>query len=194
MRATAILPSICDKAVFHQLESVLADANSLLADKGVLPKLEVCGRDKEDVRTRRCNTRNKIDPNQRAFSAPNSLAPVSASNQRDVFTLLQSLMHNDVHKVATSSHIHDSIEATDLLFRVIWEDVTVPEAIRKMLGRTSITILKTAMNDKKFWDDPSHPVRVLLNELAEAKLNTCLSSGIEEDPMYQKARDLFNLQ
>ena len=179
-----------NKAVFHRLESVLAEANDLLLEKGVLPDLDVRGRDKEEVRTRRCNSRNKSDPNDRAFSTPNSLAPVSAGSQRDVFTLLQSLMHNDVHKVVTSSHIHDSIEATDLLFRAIWEDVTVPEAVRKLIGRTSLTILKTTLNDKKFWDESAHPVRVFLNELAEATSGTSLTAGIEEDPMYQKARDL----
>lgn len=179
-----------NKAVFHRLEAVLAEANGLLAQNGVLPVLDVCGRDKEEIRTRRCNSRSRIDPNERAFEAPDELTLDTGSGQRDVFTLLQSLMHNDVHKVVTSSHIHDSIEATDLLFRAIWDDVSVPEYMRKLLGQTSFTILKTAIDDKSFWNSPAHPVRSLLNELADVRFKLSRDQSIDNDPLYQQARNL----
>ncbi len=120
-----------NRCVFHQLESLLQQSNELLKAEGILPDLNVNGRNRDEMKTRRCNSRDKIDPDERAFSVPVTLAPPTRGNQRDVFTLLQVLMHNDVHKVTTSSHLHDSIEATDLLFRAIWDDVTVPESVKK---------------------------------------------------------------
>lgn len=180
-----------NQRVFHQLESLLQQANGLLKARGVLPGLEVSGRRREDIKTRRCNVRDTTDPEVRAFSSPASLAPPAKSGQQDVFTLLQILMHKDVHKVAMSSPVYDSIEMTDLLFRAIWEDVTVPESIRKLIGRTALTILKASLHDRRFWDDPAHPIRRFLNELAEARPGSGLTEELESDPLYLKARDLI---
>ncbi len=53
-----------------------------------------------------------------------------------------------------------------------------------------MTILKASLEQKNFWNDPSHPIRRFLNELAETRPSSGLTDELEKDPFYLKAREL----
>ncbi|MEX2131355.1 MAG: DUF1631 family protein, partial [Pseudohongiellaceae bacterium] len=57
-----------NKAVFHQLEPVLAEANRILVELGVLPDLVIKARSSREQRHKRSQRRPTMDRESRAFS------------------------------------------------------------------------------------------------------------------------------
>jgi len=78
-----------------------------------------------------------------------------------------------------------TIDIVAMLFDFIFEDKQVPDAIKALIGRLQIPVLKAAMLDQSFFSKKSHPTRRLLNALAEAA--TGWGDVIShESPLYQK--------
>ena len=177
--------------IFQQFELILEQANQLLIARGILPELQISGRNKDDMRTRQGYGGESDRAEDRKFSIQTD-AQNQVSNRQQVFSLLQSLLHDDPHKKAMSSHVHDTIEISDLLFQAIWDDETVPEPIRQLVGRTSFSVLKIALDDNSFWENPRHPARALLNEVANIGNTLLLSEEIEGSPLYNKAGEIIN--
>lgn len=76
--------------VFHELESVLKEANALLIDEGVMADLDVMARSKEDMKNRRGGNRERVDPNERAFQGGDGQGKAMP---QDMFAMMQNLMH-----------------------------------------------------------------------------------------------------
>jgi len=57
-----------NKAVFHNLESVLSETNDVLIDLGIMPNLDVKARNRELTKQRRATERPTTDAETRAFS------------------------------------------------------------------------------------------------------------------------------
>ncbi len=66
-----------NKAVFHNLEEVLAEANEVLIELGVLPKLDIMARNKELQKAKRVANRPTTDAETRAFSEVVEPAPIA---------------------------------------------------------------------------------------------------------------------
>jgi hypothetical protein len=62
----------------------------------------------------------------------------------------------------------DVIDVISMLFEFILEDPSLPDAMRAMLARLQIPMLKVAILDKTFFSRTEHPARRLLNSLAQA--------------------------
>ncbi|NKB35272.1 MAG: DUF1631 family protein [Pseudomonadales bacterium] len=77
-------------AVFHELESVLEQANKILIDHGILPKLDVAARNRKIQKRKRALKREKVDPNERAFSG--EIPPPVAGDPGQMFSMMQNLM------------------------------------------------------------------------------------------------------
>jgi hypothetical protein len=60
------------------------------------------------------------------------------------------------------------LEVVTLLFDYILDDKAVPAALKALIGRLQIPMLKVAILDKALFARKSHPARRLLNTLAEA--------------------------
>ena len=73
------------------------------------------------------------------------------------------------------------IDVVAMLFDYILDDQNLPDAMKALIGRLQIPLLKVAMMDKSFFARKNHPARQLLNLLAEAGLGW---SGSEEDILY----------
>ncbi|MCG8415439.1 MAG: DUF1631 domain-containing protein [Pseudomonadales bacterium] len=80
----------------------------------------------------------------------------------------------------------DVINVINLLYEAIWEDSSVPIPVKELLGRTQITALKIALKDSSFFDSESHPMRVLINELATAGISWTETQDVHQDPVYQQ--------
>ena len=60
------------------------------------------------------------------------------------------------------------IDVVAMLFDYILDDNNIPGAMKALIGRLQIPLLKVAMMDKTFFSRRAHPARMLLNRLAEA--------------------------
>jgi len=62
----------------------------------------------------------------------------------------------------------DLIDVIGMLFEFILDDSNVPDAMKALLGRLQIPMIKVAVIDRRFFGDKQHPARRLLNALARA--------------------------
>lgn len=106
---------------------------------------------------------------------------------KTIGTELEALSNKDTMK-AIDSQSTDVINIIDLLYEAIWEDASVPIPVKELIGRTQITALKLALIDPGFFDSDSHPMRLLLNELASAGIGWTESDELQDDPVYQQMK------
>ncbi|MDO8652736.1 MAG: DUF1631 family protein [Undibacterium sp.] len=82
------------------------------------------------------------------------------------------------------THIdQNTIELLARIFDFVFNDATIPEDIKNLIGQLQIPTLKVALLDKDFFFKESHPARVLIDTLA--KSGALLDDAVSEDPLYQ---------
>src|SRR5688572_17908619 len=81
-----------------------------------------------------------------------------------------------------------TLDIVAMLFDYILDDKNIPDAMRALIGRLQIPVLKVAMLDKKFFARKSHPARRLLDVLAQAAIGW--SDGDGNDRLYGKVASL----
>jgi hypothetical protein len=81
-----------------------------------------------------------------------------------------------------------TIELVAMLFDFVSADRQLPDAIKALLGRLQIPVLKAAMLDKEFFSHRKHPARLLVNRYAEAGIAWQPENG-PADPLYQKIHE-----
>ena len=83
-----------------------------------------------------------------------------------------------------------TIDIVAMLFDQIFGDKRVPEALKALIGRLQIPVVKVAVLDKKFFSKKSHPARRMLDTLGEFAL------GLDESfdsssPLYKRIEDII---
>lgn len=78
-----------------------------------------------------------------------------------------------------------TIDVVAILFDFIFDDEKIPDAIKALVGRLQIPVLKVAMLDKAFFSSRSHPVRRLLDGISNAAISWG-DTVDPEDPLYRK--------
>jgi len=78
----------------------------------------------------------------------------------------------------------DVIDVISMLFEFILEDPSLPDAMRALLARLQIPMLKVAILDKTFFSRTEHPARRLLNTLAQAAVGWTSAMGRESSGLY----------
>lgn len=86
---------------------------------------------------------------------------------------------------------NDTIDVITMLFEFILEDFSLPDAMKALLSRLQIPMLKVAIIDKSFFSKKLHPARRLLNNLAQAAVGWNESSDRESDTLYQKIESVI---
>ncbi|MBK7470819.1 MAG: DUF1631 domain-containing protein [Betaproteobacteria bacterium] len=81
-----------------------------------------------------------------------------------------------------------TIELVAMLFDFVSSDRQLPDAIKALLGRLQIPVLKAAMLDKEFFSRRKHPARLLVNRYAEAGIAWRVEHGTA-DPLYLKIQE-----
>lgn len=81
-----------------------------------------------------------------------------------------------------------TIELVAMLFDFVSLDRQLPDAIKALLFRLQIPVLKAAMLDKEFFSRRTHPARLLVNRYAEAGIAWRVEHGIA-DPLYLKIQE-----
>lgn len=73
--------------------------------------------------------------------------------------------------VSVDNHVDAfTIDIVAMLFDYIFDDRTIPDKLKALIGRLQIPVLKVAMLDKQFFSKKSHPARRLLDEIAAASI------------------------
>ncbi|MDR3390263.1 MAG: DUF1631 domain-containing protein [Sulfuriferula sp.] len=63
-----------------------------------------------------------------------------------------------------------TIDIVAMLFDYVFDDENIPAALKALIGRLQIPVLKVAMLDRQFFSKKSHPARRLLDEIANASV------------------------
>jgi hypothetical protein len=82
-----------------------------------------------------------------------------------------------------------TLDIVALLFDFILDDQRIPDALKALIGRLQIPVLKVAMLDKDFFSHKTHPARMLLDALAAAAFGWDASEG-HEGGLYLKIDSL----
>jgi hypothetical protein len=80
----------------------------------------------------------------------------------------------------------DIIDMVALIFDFILEDRNLPEPVKVLIARLQIPVVKVAILEKAFFGRKNHPVRLLLNALAQAGIGLDVMEGLTEMPVFKK--------
>lgn len=83
-----------------------------------------------------------------------------------------------------------TLDIVAMLFDYILDDRRIPDAMKALIGRLQIPVLKVAMLDKTFFSQKSHPARKLLDRMAEVSIGWNESEG-HQGGLYQKADEMI---
>lgn len=82
-----------------------------------------------------------------------------------------------------------TIDIVAMLFDYILDDKSIPDALRALIGRLQIPVLKVSLLDREFFARKSHPARQLLNRLAATGVDCDEESG-DHDPLFRKVSSI----
>lgn len=106
--------------------------------------------------------------------------PADAGGERGTSPLRQISQQAPAENL---THIdQNTIELLARIFDFVFNDATIPEDIKNLIGQLQIPTLKVALLDKDFFFKDSHPARVLIDTLA--KSGALLDDATGEDPLY----------
>jgi hypothetical protein len=81
---------------------------------------------------------------------------------------------------------NDTIDVISMLFEFILDDYSLPDAMKALISRLQIPMLKVAIIDKTFFSKKVHPARRLLNTLAQAAVGWNETGDRANDALYTK--------
>ncbi len=81
---------------------------------------------------------------------------------------------------------NDTIDVISMLFEFILDDYSLPDAMKALISRLQIPMLKVAIIDKTFFSKKVHPARRLLNTLAQAAVGWNDTGDRANDALYNK--------
>ena len=84
-----------------------------------------------------------------------------------------------------------TIDIVAMLFDYVFDDKGIPDAIKALLARLQIPVLKVAILDKSFFSRKNHPARRLLDVLADASVSFA-DGASHDDPLYRKVEEIVN--
>jgi uncharacterized protein DUF1631 len=100
---------------------------------------------------------------------------------------LQPLFVDERGQRVTAGQVDsDVINLVSMLFDFILEDRQLHPAMKAIISRLQIPVLKVALSDKNFFNRGGHPVRKLLNELALAAMGWAEKKPGQRDPLRDK--------
>jgi len=84
----------------------------------------------------------------------------------------------------------DIIDMVAMIFDFILEDRNLPDAVKALIARLQIPVVKVAILDKAFFARRSHPARVLLNSLAQAGIGLDGVDSTSQNPTFKKIEEV----
>ncbi len=129
---------------------------------------------------------NRLQRGQFDTEVLHDLDPASfVSGQVNV---LHGLRHSGVANVMGPMDTM-TLDIVAMVFDYVLDDNRIPDAIKALIGRLQIPVLKVAMLDKSFFSHKQHPARQLLDTLATAAIGWDASEG-HDSGLYRKVDEL----
>ena len=116
--------------------------------------------------------------------APASGSEQQGNGQRNLRELVLGKVQAGGAQPRISKMNEDTIDIISMLFEFILDDKQLPDAMRALLSRLQIPMLKVAIIDKGFFSDRKHPARRLMNNLAQAAVHWSEKHGRREGGLY----------
>ncbi|NOZ52538.1 MAG: DUF1631 domain-containing protein [Gammaproteobacteria bacterium] len=134
---------------------------------------------------------SQLQANSSITGYSNSDTPSSESIKS---TLLKTIgVHHGNESEKNLEHSEsDVIDIVSMMFDFILDDKTLPDAIRALVARLQIPIIKLAILDKTFFSKKTHAARLLLNELAYAGTTLDNEANSDDDSLQKKISDVVN--
>jgi len=85
---------------------------------------------------------------------------------------------------------NDTIDVISMLFEFILDDYSLPDAMKALISRLQIPMLKVAIIDKSFFSKKIHPARRLLNTLAQAAVGWNDTGDRANDVLFNKIESI----
>ncbi len=120
--------------------------------------------------------------------APESLPQMDFAGQQRY--LLEQLGGGDASEpqARLGEQEQQVIDVILMLFNQVLDDPNLPDALRALIGRLQIPVLKAAIADSAFLNNQNHPARRLLNELAEASVGWRDDGDRSERSLYTQVK------
>ena len=84
------------------------------------------------------------------------------------------------------------VDIVSTLFDFIYDDPTIPDRIKVLIGRLQIPVVKVAILDKGFFARKNNPARRLLNSLARAGLGWVDDGSQTQQALYQRMEQVVD--
>lgn len=110
---------------------------------------------------------------------------------RDSFVLQIEKLSEILQRQQVTTADADMIDLVGMLFEMILEDQTLPDAVKALLSHLHTPFLKIAVLDKKFFVRGQHPARRLLNALSQAG-SLCRGTDSSSHRILLKMRDVVH--
>ncbi len=113
----------------------------------------------------------------------------------DLRTRVVEQLHLDAEQDAgrvLSRADEDTLDVISMLFDILLESKNVPDAIKALISRLQIPMLKVAILDKTFFSRKQHPARRLLNSLAQAAVGWTDDGDRSENSLYGRIESVVN--
>lgn len=123
------------------------------------------------------------------------LQQTAAANEGDTSTAapgsltsqIESVLDDRAQGISALNQVDaDVVNLVTMLFDFILEDRHLPVAMKTIIGRLQIPMLKVALLDRSFFNRGGHPARKLLNELAMAGIGWNEKTEGQRDPLREK--------
>lgn len=104
--------------------------------------------------------------------------------------LISTVKKESVRKLRT---IDDhSISLISMVFEFVLDDHNIPDEISLLLGRLQIPMIRVALADRNFFNQPTHPARCLLKRLSQAAIGWERESILQRDYLMEEIRLVVN--
>ncbi|SDS75805.1 Protein of unknown function [Halopseudomonas xinjiangensis] len=120
-----------------------------------------------------------------------SRLPVSDGSAQSIRNLRQGLhqaldrQRYETGQVRSVARVDDDvISLVSMLFDFILDDPHLPAALKALVSRLQLPLLRVAIADKTFFNRSGHPARRLLNEIARATMGWSDQDDLRKDQLY----------
>ncbi|MGZ8215829.1 DUF1631 domain-containing protein [Methylomagnum sp.] len=108
----------------------------------------------------------------------------------DLKTHVQQQLGGDERSLARREE--DVIDMVSMIFDFILEDPNLPDAVKALITRLQIPVVKVAILERSFFGQKNHPVRLLLNALAQAGIGLDMEEGGRDAPVFKYIESIVN--
>jgi hypothetical protein len=121
-------------------------------------------------------------------AGPGSLAHQNAQLADEMLSVLEAASRG---RPVSSWMPKQNLMLVSRMFDDLYADPQMPEGARPLLGRLQFPVMKLAMSDPSFFENPSHPVRALVHDVHQALTGTRVPGGGDFQRLEELIQDLL---